>query len=543
MLKQKPAIFILLVFLCFVAVSLSPNGYNTIQAAPKTFLEGLWITLGSLLLLALLRHSHLKNSKHDYLLLIPPMAFIFLGVLQHSNTLAATIHPTLIFFVAFCGVILLRSFTAKNTEKVLLVLGSSIGLCGLLWLVFPSYTDSYINLSQATDRWTTEPQKTLRFPLLVFNPFGGFAQKNIFSVLLSTSIILVIAIIYLKNPHPKPLMTKLGTVALCIMVSYTVGVAGSLTAAAGLVVGILLLLVYFWKQYRRIELGLLLVILGLIAGIYYPPTDSPYVNAVNKIVGENSATDCRILWWLFNFEQFLKNPFFGEGLDSFSGAYMLHAHQTPGVFDVCNSTPSHSHNAIGMIAAETGVFGLVFIVFPLVIWLYLTSSGQNLFLITGIISPIVLHTQTEWPLNASMLTWLLFVAVPIAFSTNPAKPIAKNTLTKGLIFGCLICASSYLVSTLAASRGVSVERYLIERSPGEKQIQMLLDSKYRLHPAFKPVYDIAINRALVDIATSAHDIDALKLVITEYRRSIGPLATPSAIQRLKRAQLVITERQ
>jgi len=543
--RLKPAILTSLVFFVFALISISPNGYNTIQAAPKTFFEGLVLCLLCLGILAKKRNEWSKYiRRHDLLLLLPAVAFICYGMFSHTNTAAAFLHPTLIFMTLFCAAVTLRHVTRFTLCNGLAILALAVAMCGLLWFCSRDSSFSFFQVFQSTEQWTSDPSNIVRYPIFVANPFGGFAQKNIFSTLLATSA-LIIGYMYQQGQlfRLNKFLVILSSVTL-LMVSYFIGLLGSLTASIGLVVGCFLLLYHGHRtrnwSYRSF-LVFFCIIGGLLTGICDPFAISSFPTAVEKAINENSSTQCRILWWSFNMQTLFANPLIGSGLDSFSELFMSHAYEKKGVLDICDLTPAHSHNTLLHLASETGFVGLLTIAGPLILWLFITSQGTNFFAIASLLSPIALHSQTEWPLHASMLIWGLILLIPISLASNYDDNEKVQAPTKALVLIGLVLTTSYLMFTLTSQRGVAIERYLIETNKGAKRVELLINSRFRQHPAFEPVYDIAINKIILEAAIVTGDVKQLRKAIINYRRSIGPLAGHAEIKRLRKASSLLAQ--
>lgn len=537
MLRKKTELVTLSFFL-FGLFVVSPNGYNTIEAAPKTFFEGFLLCLLSLLLFGFLRNRDLKVTSCDYLLLIPTCFFFMYGAL---GAFVSTLHPTLIFLMAFCGVTLSRNVNPDSLQKSLLITALALSICGFLWFINNNMTISLIEVFNSTEPWGYD--ESVRFPIFVINQYGGFAQRNIFSVLLATSVLLLIQLCHTKTIQIMPCSHTL-PILIVFANSYFLALLGSLTASLGLAIGAALLAIDLFKTHKwQIKSTLLFSALcaGYFATLLEPSVDSLVIT--EKLSSTNSSTKCRLLWWSFNVQQIFANPFFGSGLDTFSGVFMEYAYANDGILDFCDASPSHSHNGILHLASETGLVGLILVASPLLLWVLLNSVGKNLLVIIGLLSPIGLHTQTEWPLHASMVVWSLLLIIPIAFSNvqQPQKQLCRPI--KLFMLTSITLTSAYLISVLGAQRGVALERYVIERSDRRAQIQLMVNSRYRFHPAFKSIYDIAINRALIEIAITEKNPNALKLVIPELKKSIGPLAGHTEIKLLLTARKLITELQ
>ena len=419
----------------------------------------------------------------------------------------------------------------------------AISATGVSWLTLPNDPISLITQYQSIAAWGYETEEPLRFPLFVINPFGGFAQKNIFSVLLATACLISLYVGYqLTRPAKSALFFIV--CAACLLTSYVIGLLGTLTAILGLTCGITFLAFdrFLRKAWDLRSASLfLIVITGLLIGDWDPFDFSVYDYATAKISTESRSIICRLTWWEFNLKQLLDNPLSGSGLDSFSGLFMEYAYQKPEVLENCEATPSHSHNLILHLIGETGLFGLIFIAGPVAIWFIKCLRRNTFFVVLALLSPIAFHTNTEWPLHTSMLTWFIMLTIPIAFGTRSDDTSRTKFSGKFIIATGLMVCALYGAVTTAAHRAVSLERYIIQRSTAPKQIELLIKSKYRTHPAFRPIYEIAINRALLDIAVHQKDYDLIKRSLIDYRKSIGPIAGHSEINRIYKARQVLSD--
>ena len=129
--------------------------------------------------------------------------------------------------------------------------------------------------------------------------------------------------------------------------------------------------------------------------------------------------------WVIGFWGFLEKPLFGHGLGSYLSLYMDHF----GRYGLAEGLTFYKlvsvpHNLFVHILSETGLFGLIVIMGPL-IWLGLRLFGQsdNRWLVLALLMPILLHSQFEYPYIASGAHyWLFGLALVLGLIGNGAKP-------------------------------------------------------------------------------------------------------------------------
>jgi len=115
----------------------------------------------------------------------------------------------------------------------------------------------------------------------------------------------------------------------------------------------------------------------------------------------------------------MEKPLLGNGLGSFQWAYYdsfaRKKEEHPNWYFVAGT--DHPHNEILMHWVEMGLYGILFVVFPMLAfgigWIF--SPHQLTLKTLGAILPILLHSQTEVVLHASGFHWLLLVLVLVSF--------------------------------------------------------------------------------------------------------------------------------
>ena len=523
-------------FLLATLLIISPNGYAGLTSTAKTFFEALLIACS---LLALIKYSWGKEAKYplsrsDYLLLIPAGGFIGFWVTTSIPNLSSVIHPIFLFFLLHISAVSLRILSAETLNHIAYMICGALSFVSIFYFALGNSEFSFLWLTVESMNHLVES------PVLTIRQYGGFAQKNIFAVLLATGVLLTLHR-FQRDSNGQTRLRLIRDAAFCIpMIAATVNL-GSLTASLGLLFGLIIALIGSFKARSHTASKLTLFSLMLFLGLSVLAPYAEQVGAheivrtegstLNKIDATNPSIICRIKMLEVSKDMLFASPLTGSGLDSFSLNYAGRSQSFEACTPSSGFTPSHPHNVLASIAGEMGIIGVVSVLFPVAIWIY-TAVKPFIGVVTtaGLLAPIALHSMTEWPLNASLIPWFFIIFIPILVSTefgggSVSKPARLNQIhTSGGIV-VLFCTALYASSVLLAGYHDGIKKYQMRGMQPNDALLTALDTSLRKHPALAPNYKRIIGEGIMDLAIKTDDPDLAGQFIQSYLDGLGALTT------------------
>ena len=454
-----------------------------------------------------------------------PRYFLF-WYFDHYTGASAVIHPIVIFTSLFAAVSALRQFSRNGRNAIAIIL--IMGACGvsLLYLCDFRANAFWLNMTVNGDH--------LSFPLLRWLQHGGFAQRNVFGTFIASSALLAFhfSIRFWKTNNK----IALALLVCSLFLSFTAATIPSLTTLLGLTTGLISLLVCcYWirgniSSVQTCTLTFLFVTAISSGSQTTLSTTAKIPSAIisDKLSLESSGSECRLSFIETSYEMFMHNPLSGEGLNTFSVTHKLMTETDPNKKEKCDSRASHPHNAIALLLGEVGAIGAVFIILPVTCWFFITTRS-NWLISSSILAPIILHTQTELPLNMSMVHWYLAALVPLLL----CAPRKKNTLTTRnhaiLPTTCAFVGLIFAGSVAFASVNAAIEFWQLKKSADSAQLFNLVMSPFRNHPTFQHKYDRLIGVNALRLAIATNDSKLAETFAPVLERAIAHLATTDHI--------------
>lgn len=323
-------------------------------------------------------------------------------------------------------------------------------------------------------------------PVLEFGSpshFGGFGQRN---VMASFVACLITWSVVGSLSRPETQVSRLQLIALAAG-AFVVTVSGSKVGILGLAVGSAFALV--WLRFvssmpvGRPTYGLFsAVIIGVLVGYLVANIEGRSTGldrfATEMTVGDSgivleSSFSTRINAWYSALITWWSNPLLGAGPGAFLHGFQELALQErlplsgrPLVFNFL-----HSHNMLLQTLAEGGLVRVVLTAMPLAFWFFLVlRSWTARYLGVVALSPILLHSLTEYPFETSGLHWLLVGVIPLSLReplgsdhvVHPTPTIGSRLLLPCLMVSCitvgyLLLTSLRAITDLNALKGINNE--------------------------------------------------------------------------------------
>ena len=258
------------------------------------------------------------------------------------------------------------------------------------------------------------PLSAGELPHWLTKPSAGFGQYNLLGSLIASLLVMGAAAFTLV---PMSRWRRMVLVALIVFYTLDMPFVLSKTALLGLAVGLGLLAIYVFsamrspRAKRNYFISVALIVLTYVAAMGLAAVSGLGEELADRSLEANQTSwQTRFTMWVVGFWGFVDKPLFGHGLGSYLSVYMVQFAQY-GVAEDLFFFPlvTVPHNLFIHILSETGMFGLLLILGPL-IWLGIRvfQTHHNRWLIAALVFPILLHTQLEYPYIASGAHYWMF---------------------------------------------------------------------------------------------------------------------------------------
>lgn len=285
-------------------------------------------------------------------------------------------------------------------------------------------------LALPSGNYLNQPHWLEGLPIVLRLPEGGFQQRNVFASFLG-SVLLWSWVMRLRlgaMGWPATLAFSMAAflIAWCVFLSGsrtgTVAVAGS----AGLLV--VYALSRGWRH--RGLIGPALAIAAALAVTVVSPIED--INARMADLADGSSTTSRLSMWQVSYALGFEAPWMGHGLGSFTEVFhpafveQVRAGETLTYVNFLN----HPHNETLLWWVETGLYGLLLVVLPWIVSLFFLVLWRNPLAILFVVSltPMLLHTQTEFPLHTSGVHWFLAGLIIVSTARPDLLPARESHL-------------------------------------------------------------------------------------------------------------------
>lgn len=402
---------------CVVLQINLPNlGNNLI---PRNFFAWAVLILGTAgLLIQAVRQPVFYWSNKCYFWLLPPAAVLLHGLLipsalPHYGLLAAgALGMFSIWLVA------LVQARLKPQDWWQISAWMLVGSVVLVLLAMPSA--NYLN----------QPQWIESLPLVLRLPEGGFQQRNVFASFLGS--VLLWAWAMRLRTGARWIGSDMVFALAAFLLAWCVFLSGSRTGTVAVAGSAALLSIYAWvKGWRHTGLWLpSLAVAGALALTVVSPIED--INARMSDLADGGSTTSRLSMWQVSYALGFEQRWLGHGLGSFTQVFhpkfVEMARQ--GVDLTYVNFLNHPHNETLLWWVETGIYGLVFVILPWVVSLLFLVLWRNpsamLFVVS--LGPMLLHTQTEFPLHTSGVHWFLAGLIIVSTTRGDLLPARQMDL-------------------------------------------------------------------------------------------------------------------
>lgn len=252
------------------------------------------------------------------------------------------------------------------------------------------------------------PGNWIGYDTHVNRPYGIFQQPNVMASFMATGMALAIWL-ELRSDDSRVLMglrygVIFSTVLLLVVLQSRVGQLGGFLA--------LLMLLPQLRQQRKIRLILGLVFLGMILGLL-----SQYLMAGEKRGLEiYQSGGMRSIYWPYALKLVSEQLWTGWGYGSFESVFLHHYMADKAVNPAMVQIEynlDHPHNEFLYWAVEGGLAPMLGMLTMggALLWRLSCAPGKNAIAMLALVTPILLHSQTEYPFYHAIALWWLILTL------------------------------------------------------------------------------------------------------------------------------------
>lgn len=324
------------------------------------------------------------------LLLLLPMAYPGFDLKDYAIPRLLGLFAGLLFLFSLYQWQLVRA----SRDRLLYLLLGSVAIEALLGLV-----QYYLLI----------PGNWLGYDTRANRPYGIFQQPNVMATFMATGLVLAGWLELRGNANPWLKGLRYGVILavslLLVALQSRVGQLGGLLA--------LLLLVPALHRQRRLAQVLGLVALGVGLGIA-----SQYgISGVKRGLEAYQSGGMRSIYWPYAAKLIAQSPWVGWGYGSFETTFLHHYMAdkalNPAMVQI-EYNLDHPHNEFLYWAVEGGLAPMIGMVLMggALLWRVSKAGWVKGAALLALVTPILLHTQTEYPLyHAIALWWALLLLV------------------------------------------------------------------------------------------------------------------------------------
>ncbi|WP_170167530.1 PglL family O-oligosaccharyltransferase [Amphritea balenae] len=455
------------------------------------------LTISSATLL-ILKQQILYYPKMLLALAAVPVSLILLGFIVDSFLPGEWLFRQLYILGGFLFLLALFqfNFSPRNIETALLIfLVAAIvhALYGISQIYWPKIIPTLRTPSNGT-------------------PYSIFQQINLHASFQATA--LLVSLYLLSRPlcrfsalktRPASLLIILSTVFLS---SFIVAYSGSRVGLLSATVGVIIMLLCFWRIYLTRKPLMALIIIAVISatllgsqGINRSAAKLDALATTNSEGIAVSGASSRVNIYAVALSLFKQEPFTGYGIGSFQKVWLdekaTYLDKHPDAL-FPKERLSHPHNEFMFWLVEGGLIAITGILITLIAILYaaLSCGWRRGTAYLALLLPIGLHTQVELPFYISNISWfmllfLIFIVVRHHTKQRKIRLSRSAELTSGAAASLLLVGTT-VVMLQAIQANTSIVRFLQGRMAEPALLESALQS-----PVFRDTAEIHLMRTLL----------------------------------------------
>jgi O-antigen polymerase len=243
-------------------------------------------------------------------------------------------------------------------------------------------------------------------------PHGSFLQRNVMASFMTTGIALSIFLASYDNNIQHNAIKKWLLYFTLFCSSFLIIPLFSRTGYLTLISSILFISPYLFLQNKKQLAKLLLIITFALITAKISLENKPSSLVERKGTNVTARTDI----YSITTKMILNNPFLGYGYGNFERSYLDFNNKLKLNNPEINSpllNLSHPHNEVLYWVGEGGVIAflgmILFFIAYMKSWLKINNKLAKRLAILGLITPLLLHSQLEFPFYSSVSHWFVFI--------------------------------------------------------------------------------------------------------------------------------------
>jgi len=473
-----------------------------------------WIFFSILIGLGLWKITEQKKiiySRFTIVFLIAVVLF-FIPLFYPNNELASQSYTRLLGLLAgFLFYVSLQQFQFNKAQLQRL----------LLLIVLAGFIQSCYSLMQD---YLLTAGNIFGYDVGYGRPYGIFQQPNVLASFMATTMILAG---YLFQQISNRKLQVFLILSVCLNI-WIITVTMSRTGYLGAFLALFLFIPFAWSTNKqKLAVFFIAISIGFGAAVLSSYVEKGDVLAARNIDNIKEGGQ-RVNIYEHSWQMIKQKPLMGYGYGGFSKNYLI----TQAERVKNNELPaapegilSHPHNDTLYWAIEGGIVPILAILLLSIGFIQLLRLFKlpKLCALLALVTPIVIHTQTEYPLYHSSLHWLvlLFLVFYVDSQTKKIKK-ANLQLTFALrIFALLIplVTAIFMVTNLYTMYKITK----FERSK-QPDINLLLDIVNPL--VFEDRFTFHLNYFRLSMAIQRHKPEEIQAIINETEKIIEEKPRP-----------------
>ncbi|HDZ8878548.1 TPA: O-antigen ligase C-terminal domain-containing protein [Aeromonas dhakensis] len=246
------------------------------------------------------------------------------------------------------------------------------------------------------------PGNWIGYDTHVNRPYGIFQQPNVMASFMATGLVLASWLELRGNPHVWLRGLRYGVILaaslLLVVLQSRVGQLGGLLA--------LLLLVPELRRHRLLARVLALVALGILLGV----ASQYWIDGLRRGLEAYQSGGMRSIYWPYAAKLIAQSPWVGWGYGSFETTFLHHYMAdkalNPAMVQI-EYNLDHPHNEFLYWAVEGGIAPMLgmLLMGAALLWRASRAGWRKGTALLALVTPILLHTQTEYPLYHAIALW------------------------------------------------------------------------------------------------------------------------------------------
>jgi O-antigen polymerase len=361
-----------------------------------------------------------------------------------------------------------------------------------------------------------EPGNWFGYNTEVRSPYGIFQHRNVMASFVVTGMVLAVYLWLNEAKSPwRPFLLKSAWFAAVLGAgAVLVVLLQSRAGQLGLLLGLGLMLPLVWQtliktRSKRLLASLTLIPLGILAGVFGLEAFEMSKRSLNIY----TQADGRFDIYAHGLRMWLDKPWFGHGYGGFESAfYQTYAQwREQNGADALFTEMGHPHNEFLFWAIEGGLvplLGLVLITVLVLRLLHRVPFAQALAWV-GILTPIFIHSQTEFPFYHSLPHWFMVLVLIFVIDAEygqrrllAAPPAWSRWPVRAWSLGLMLFMATGLYA------GQQLTRYAQHEGRGEAELKAVVNpliwydrvAFYRHHWQLKKALLVRDGEQLLDYA-------------------------------------------